>query len=73
MSFLGPCNIGDIVLMQSFTSWSPDLQVTRKPKRTHVAVFVLLGTQPKNGSAPLNLEAAMNQLGWVRDKVKRVT
>lgn len=72
MSFLGPCNFGDIVLMRSFTSWSPDLQVTRKPKRTDVAVFVLLGTQPKDDSAPLNLEAAMKRLGWVRAVEEKV-
>lgn len=57
----------NVVLMKSFTAWNQGLMVTHKPvNRNDVCVFLLLGTEPKDGSNPLDIDAAMGRLGWVR-------
>lgn len=45
--------------------------IGRRDKETTV-VMMVLGAEPKDGSKPLNLEAQMNTLGWVKAKPKRV-
>jgi hypothetical protein len=51
--------------MGSFTHVQPGLSVSFKQKdKKNVAVFLLLGEQPKDGSSPLDLTKAMNALGW---------
>ena len=60
------CKDGDVIRMTTFTHVNPDSQFTFKAKTGRVAVFLLLGEEAKDGSAPLDLEARLNRFGWVR-------
>jgi len=60
------CEAGDVVRMSSFTHVNPDSQFTFKAKKGRVAVFLLLGEESKDGSDPLDLEARMNEFGWIK-------
>ena len=42
------------------------VSVGYKAEKGQVFVAVLLGVEPKDGSAPLDLEATLNSFGWVR-------
>lgn len=56
---------GDVITMTSFTHVQPGLRVSYNRKnKNSVAVFLLLGNEPKDGSLPLDLVKAMNDLGW---------
>ena len=59
---------GDVVRMKSFTHVNPDSQFTFKAKKGDVAVFLLLGNEKLDGSAPLDVFAVMDRLGWVPKK-----
>ena len=61
---------GDVVRMKSFTHVNPESQFTFKAAKGSVAVFLLLGNEKLDGSAPLDLMAAMKRLGWVPAKGK---
>jgi hypothetical protein len=66
--------IGDVFRM---TSWSHveskmRLQMGCRDKK-QVAVMLLLGYEDKDGSRSLDLERAMNDLGWVRTKSRKKT
>lgn len=58
--------IGDVVTMTHWTHYSPDMQLSFRANKKEVAVFLLLGEEQRDGSKPLDLEAAMNRLGWFR-------
>lgn len=59
-------NFGDVVRMTNWTHHQLDLQVSYKADKKAVAVFLLLGSEPRDETNPLDLEAAMNRLGWIR-------
>lgn len=57
--------IGDLVPMRGYTMVKPHISVTyTMPDRKRVAVFMLLGHEPKDGSAPLDGAAVLDKLGW---------
>jgi hypothetical protein len=45
---------------------SPNLTATIKAPKNQVTVVLVLGTEPRDGSMPIDLESAMKELGWVR-------
>ena len=55
---------GDVVRMKSFTHVNPDSEFSFKAKKGNVAVFLLLGNEKLDGSAPLDPLAALDRLGW---------
>lgn len=60
---------GQIVRLTSLTDVQPGgaLKVThRVADRKKVAVLMLLGYEPKDGSEPLDLEKVMGSLGWIK-------
>lgn len=60
--------VGDILNMRNWDHCTPNATFTfsvgRDRQRT--AVMIYLGDEPRDGSAPLDLDAAMNRLGWYR-------
>lgn len=42
------------------------LSVNFKAPKDKVFVAVMLGVEPKDGSAPMDLDSAMNKMGWYR-------
>jgi hypothetical protein len=66
-------SVGEVLRLRNVTHYNP-LKKGEKglisvgytaPKNT-VFLCVLLGVEPKDGSQTLDLEAAMNRLGWFR-------
>jgi hypothetical protein len=57
---------GDVLRMSRFMHVEPEAEFTLKAKKGRVAVFLLLGEEAKDGSDPLDLEARLNEFGWVR-------
>ena len=47
------------------------VSVSYKAPKGRVFVAVLLGEEAKDGSAPLDLDAAMERLGWYRKNDKK--
>jgi hypothetical protein len=65
---------GDIFYMTSWTTRPPGTGMSASisvKDRKKVGVFAYLGDEPKDGSAPLDLEKAMNELGWYRKPAER--
>lgn len=62
---------GDVVRMTSFTHVNPDSCFTFKAAKGSTAVFLLLGNEKLDGSAPLDLMAVMARLGWVPKKGRK--
>ena len=61
---------GDIVTITNLTHYTPDLQIKYGAPKGEVFVVVLLGTQKKDGSSPLDIDQAMARLGWQRIEEK---
>jgi hypothetical protein len=67
-------SLGDVFTMTTWTHVQPHSRITFKcTNKREVAVMLLLGHEPKDGSAPLDLEAAIGALGWVRKTPKEPT
>lgn len=58
--------VGDVARMTHWTHNGPGIQLTYRATKNTVACFLLLGHEAKDGTQPLDLEAALNTLGWVR-------
>jgi hypothetical protein len=64
---------GDLLRLANFTNHvSPSLQVSFKAGKGRVFVAVLLGVEKKDQSEPLDVEAAMRRLGWVKERMTKV-
>ena len=60
--------IGDIFRMTSWTHVELTARFSFKCfDKKQVAVFMLLGYEAKDGNTLLDLEAALNHMGWIRD------
>lgn len=58
---------GDVVRLSRWEHVEPTMRISYKVhQRSMVAVFVQLGYENKDGTEPLDLEAAMRRLGWIR-------
>lgn len=65
--------IGDVVTTKAFTENvskprnAPGLTAARSsaPRGRHL-VFLVLGTEPADGSEPLDADAVLNRMGWFR-------
>ena len=57
--------IGDIIRVTSWTHPDGPLTTVDIRDKKLVVVVALLGYEPKDGSAPLDVKAAMRQLKWV--------
>lgn len=61
---------GDLVNMTACTIVSDDgdLRLSYRAPKGERFVFLLLGSEPKDGSKPLDGEAIMKHMGWVKDE-----
>lgn len=60
--------LGDVFRLRSWTHVEPHMSIGFKvDDKKQVGVFMILGHEPKDGSAQLDLEKAMNDLGWFRE------
>jgi hypothetical protein len=58
-------SIGAVFRLTSWTHVQPNLRMTLHPRdKKNVAVMVFIGDEPKDGSQPLDLLAAMRRMGW---------
>lgn len=57
--------VGDIVSTHGLTAYSGRNSFGFKPPEGHRFVVLVLGSEPKDGSAPLDAEAVLRRLGWV--------
>ena len=65
---------GDVLRLTSLrNNFVPDrkkevglLSVSFKAPKGEIFVAVFLGVEPKDGSAPLDIDAVMNMMGWFR-------
>lgn len=64
--------VGDLVNMTACTLVSDDgsLRVSYRPPKGERFVFLVLGSEPKDGSRPLDPEAVMTAMGWQKDPSK---
>jgi len=62
---------GDVVRMTHWTHHDPSMQLTFRAGKKEVAVFLLLGIEARDGSSPLDLERAINDLGWFREALTK--
>ena len=60
------CKVGDVIRMTSFDHVTPegDRFGFNAPDRKTVYVFVLLGTELKNGDIRLDIDRRYNEMGW---------
>ena len=62
--------IGEVIRLTNFTTHNPPpdplMSVSYKAPKKQVFVAVLLGVEPKDGSAPLDIDEIMDKMGWVR-------
>jgi hypothetical protein len=57
---------GDVLRMTHWNHHDPEAQFSFKAAKNSVGVFLLLGHEARDGSAPLDLEQAMKAMGWRR-------
>jgi hypothetical protein len=56
---------GDIFRLTSWTHVEPTMRLTLRVRdKKNVAVMMVLGEEPKDGSQPLDLLTAMEEMGW---------
>jgi hypothetical protein len=59
--------VGDVIRARRWNHCEPSIELSYSVGRgnKNVAVFLYLGTEPRDGSNPLDLEGRMKELGWV--------
>lgn len=57
--------VGDVVNMTHWTHFQPNIQVSYKPQKGRVGVFLLLGDADKKAPKTFDAIGAIRALGWV--------
>lgn len=57
--------VGDVVNMTHWTHFQPNIQVSYKPQKGRVGVFLLLGDADKKAPKTFDAAGAIRALGWV--------